>query len=273
VPGTVLTSLVANGAFPNVTDVFSDLQLRDIPDINATGSAFYTYFWRTTIRPAALLRSTAAAADARSTSSSASASAPLVADPSPCGCGDAAMRLRLRGVNYRATVYLNGSEVQPERDADGASFPEAVGMFKRWSYLLPAALLHQTATKTSAAEDDDDDNDDDAAIDLAILVRPPDHIGVAGGGQGGKDHQMARNGPVMQYTAGWDWAQATPDRNTGLWDTVDIVQHGVGHGVGHVVGARQRAAQPARVALPQVALADPYVGTLYIIFSVAKYLH
>eukprot|EP00911_Craspedida_sp_UC1_P001742 UC1_evm1s1328 len=33
---------------------------------------------------------------------------------------------------------------------------------------------------------------------------------------------MARNGPVSQYTAGWDWIRGTPDRNTGPWDQVEL---------------------------------------------------
>ena len=39
-------------------------------------------------------------------------------------------------------------------------------------------------------------------------------------GQGG-DHEIAKNAAVMQYT-GWDWVRATPDRNTGLWDLVEL---------------------------------------------------
>lgn len=42
----------------------------------------------------------------------------------------------------------------------------------------------------------------------------------------GGDHQMARNGPISQYTAGWDWIRGTPDRNTGLWDDISLRQTG-----------------------------------------------
>eukprot|EP01041_Mallomonas_annulata_P008142 gene8142-16733_t len=74
----------------------------------------------------------------------------------------------------------------------------------------------------------------------AILIYPPDHVGVChsrctthssssssnncqeGSGQGG-DHQMAINGAIMQYTAGWDWIQPTPDRNTGIWDDIYLL--------------------------------------------------
>ena len=33
---------------------------------------------------------------------------------------------------------------------------------------------------------------------------------------------MAQNGAVMQYTEGWDWPVGTADRNTGLWDLIQI---------------------------------------------------
>jgi len=49
---------------------------------------------------------------------------------------------------------------------------------------------------------------------LRVLVEPPDFLGKVDGGQGG-DHEIARNGAIMQSTAGWDWIQGTPDRNTG----------------------------------------------------------
>ena len=59
------------------------------------------------------------------------------------------------------------------------------------------------------------------AIAFAILVKPPDYVGKPNCGQGG-DHEIAKNAAVMQYTAGWDWVRATPDRNTGLWDLVEL---------------------------------------------------
>ena len=40
-------------------------------------------------------------------------------------------------------------------------------------------------------------------------------------GQGG-DHNLAQSGAIMQCTAGWDWISSTPDRNTGIWDQVEI---------------------------------------------------
>lgn len=40
-------------------------------------------------------------------------------------------------------------------------------------------------------------------------------------GQGG-DHDLAQSGAVMQCTLGWDWIQPTPDRNTGIWEKVQV---------------------------------------------------
>ena len=56
---------------------------------------------------------------------------------------------------------------------------------------------------------------------LAVRVRPVDVPGRPTGGQGG-DHGIARNAATSQYVAGWDWVQATPDRNTGIWDAVSL---------------------------------------------------
>ena len=81
----------------------------------------------------------------------------------------------------------------------------AVGMFHRWVYPLEMGL--------GASQND--------AIAFAILVKPPDYVGKPNCGQGG-DHEIAKNAAVMQYTAGWDWVRATPDRNTGLWDLVEL---------------------------------------------------
>ena len=78
-------------------------------------------------------------------------------------------------------------------------------MFHRWVYPLKLGV--------SAAEND--------AIAFAVLVKPPDYVGKPNCGQGG-DHEIAKNAAVMQYTAGWDWVRATPDRNTGLWDLVEL---------------------------------------------------
>jgi hypothetical protein len=106
----------------------------------------------------------------------------------------------VRSLNYRANFFHGGKEVFPEQNHEEA----AAGMFHRWSY----PILR--------------DNADDGMVSFAILVSPPDFVGKPNCGQGG-DHEIAKNAAIMQYLAGWDWAQATPDRNTGLWDQVSLV--------------------------------------------------
>ena len=49
VPGTVLTSLLANGTY-NFTDPYFETNLASIPDINTTGPDAYTFFYSTRFR-------------------------------------------------------------------------------------------------------------------------------------------------------------------------------------------------------------------------------
>jgi mannosylglycoprotein endo-beta-mannosidase len=43
-------------------------------------------------------------------------------------------------------------------------------------------------------------------------------------GQGG-DHMIAQD-VTAQYVEGWDWILPVPDRNTGLWDRVELRHSG-----------------------------------------------
>ena len=166
--------------FPGISDPYLDQNLKLLPDINATGKGFYTFWWTTTF-------------------------AIKKADGGD-GCG-ARSRLRLRGINYRASVFLNGEELVP-RDAKGERVTMA-GMFHRFSLDTTDSLRVGGASNV-----------------LAILVLPPDVVGEADhGGQGG-DHGMAENGAVMQYSEGWDWAVGVADRNTGPWDKIVLEREG-----------------------------------------------
>ena len=105
--------------------------------------------------------------------------------------GCAGRLLEIPGANYRATVYADGAAVA-SADAFG-------GMFARRRYVLP-----------------------EGAAALALVVAPPDHCGSptcadpnATCGQGG-DHALARD-VTAQFTLGWDWQQAIPDRSTGFF--------------------------------------------------------
>ena len=127
--------------------------------------------------------------------------------------------LTLRGVNYRAEVYADGSKLSPLPDpADADAVPtDPVGMFHRWTFKLPPV----TAPSPNGS--------DGTTISLAVLIHPPDYPGnvtcpinsTEPCGQGG-DHLIAMNAATQQSAAGWDWIQGTPDRNTGIWDKVFV---------------------------------------------------
>ena len=104
------------------------------------------------------------------------------------------------GVNYEGKVFFNGALV--------SALPQ--GMFHRTSVEVTRHWKKETANV------------------VAILVQPPPVLGrptkscpPKNCGQGG-DHGMARNGPIMQMTLGWDWIQSTPDRNTGIWSAISL---------------------------------------------------
>jgi mannosylglycoprotein endo-beta-mannosidase len=148
--------------------------------------------------------------------------------------------LTLHGVNYLPIVYLDGVQIQPYSTiaSDGVETTEdAGGMFLRRHYDIGVW----------------NDREGGTTLPLEILVLPPPvvgkptvntNIGTHGinpiskrrsgqqfnlqlgresepQGQGG-DHNLAQSGAIMQCTAGWDWIPPTPDRNTGIWDKVEI---------------------------------------------------
>lgn len=66
---------------------------------------------------------------------------------------------------------------------------------------------------------------------IAIRVSPPPHPGIpheesiaAGPGENGG--QMAIDGPTFVATEGWDWIPGIRDRNTGLWQNVELEASG-----------------------------------------------
>jgi len=119
--------------------------------------------------------------------------------------------LRFRGINYSPEFYFNGVALSDP------SVPTS-GMFHPYTLNISPYLNHQN--------NDDDDGGGIFLNSIAVLVHPPEFPGSAlNGGQGG-DHEIARNGAVMQCTLGWDWIQATADRNTGIFDRVDLTSSG-----------------------------------------------
>ena len=101
--------------------------------------------------------------------------------------------LNFRGINYFADVFLNGRRVNTKIHQ---------GMYLREKYLITPFLNKGRSNK------------------LAVWVAPPDPVGNSYAGQGG-DGTIGRN-VTMQFTAGWDWICPVRDRNTGIWDQVEV---------------------------------------------------
>lgn len=158
VPGTVLTTLLNNNKVP---DPFYGMNNKLIRDVYDTGGAYYTYWFVKSFEQSA--------------------------KPGE------QIWLKLRGVNYKSEIYLNGKKVNATTH---------VGMHLRQQYNITALLAANGKNR------------------LAILVYPPDFPGAPNGGQGG-DGTIAK-GLTTPYTAGWDWIQPIRDRNTGIWDKVFI---------------------------------------------------
>lgn len=158
VPGTVLSTLLNNNKVP---DPFYGMNNKLIRDVYDAGGAYYTYWFVKSFEQSA--------------------------KPGE------QIWLKLRGVNYKSEIYLNGKKVNATTH---------VGMHLRQQYNITSLLAASGKNR------------------LAILVSPPDFPGAPNGGQGG-DGTIAK-GLTTPYTAGWDWIQPIRDRNTGIWDKVFI---------------------------------------------------
>jgi mannosylglycoprotein endo-beta-mannosidase len=101
--------------------------------------------------------------------------------------------LSFRGINYFADIFLNGHRVNTDTHE---------GMYLREKYLITPYLQKGKTNR------------------LAVWVAPPDPAGNAYAGQGG-DGTIGRS-VTMQFTAGWDWICPIRDRNTGIWDKVNL---------------------------------------------------
>lgn len=103
------------------------------------------------------------------------------------------------GVNYASEIWINGEKVGNIK-----------GAFIRGTFaFMPVS----------------------GANVIAIKVSPPPHPGTPHeqsikGGVGENGGQMAIDGPTFVATEGWDWIPAIRDRNTGLWQNVELVTTG-----------------------------------------------
>jgi hypothetical protein len=160
VPGTVLTTLIARGVYPDPDYGLNNLA---IPDTLARQD----YWYRSTFL-------------------------------APADWRDRDPTITFNGINYAAEIWLNGCKVGAIR-----------GAFARGIFDL-AGLLRPGRPNA-----------------VAVRVSPPPHPGIpheqsiiAGPGENGG--MLALDGPTFIASEGWDWIPGIRDRNTGIWQDVEL---------------------------------------------------
>ena len=160
VPGTVLTTLIARGVYPDPDYGLNNLA---IPD-----SLSRQDYWYRSVFDA------------------------------PGGLEGKELALTFKGINYAAEVWLNGVRLGNIR-----------GAFIRGVFDVAGTLQPGRGNA------------------LAVRVSPPPHPGIpheqsmaAGPGQNGGS--LAIDGPTFIASEGWDWIPGIRDRNTGIWQDVEL---------------------------------------------------
>jgi Exo-beta-D-glucosaminidase Ig-fold domain/Concanavalin A-like lectin/glucanases superfamily/Glycosyl hydrolases family 2/Glycosyl hydrolases family 2, sugar binding domain/Glycosyl hydrolases family 2, TIM barrel domain len=160
VPGTVLTTLIARGVYPDPNYGLNNLA---IPD----SLSRQDYWYRS-------------AFDAPSTLTGKK------------------LTLTFKGINYAADVWLNGAHLGD----------------------IKGAFIRGTFDVTGKVKPGDRNV-------LAVRVSPPPHPGIpheqsiaAGPGENGGN--LAIDGPTFIASEGWDWIPGIRDRNTGIWQNVEL---------------------------------------------------
>ena len=164
VPGTVLTTLIARGVYPDPDYGLNNLA---IPD----SLSRQDYWYRSAF------------------------------DLPPTVQGKR-LRLTFKGINYAAEVWVNGLKVG-----------NIQGAFIRGGFEV-TGLLRSGQRNV-----------------VAVKVSPPPHPGIpheqsiaAGPGQNGGN--LAIDGPTFIASEGWDWIPGIRDRNTGIWQAVELAATG-----------------------------------------------
>jgi hypothetical protein len=165
VPGTVLTTLIANGVYPDPDYGLNNLAIPE--SLNRQDYWFRSEF----VAPARL--------------------------------GGRELTLTFNGINYAAEVWLNGVRLGGIR-----------GAFIRGTFDVTSIVR---AGRPNV---------------LAVRISPPPHPGIpheqsvaAGPGENGGN--LAIDGPTFVATEGWDWIPAIRDRNSGIWQSVELAASGV----------------------------------------------
>jgi Exo-beta-D-glucosaminidase Ig-fold domain/Glycosyl hydrolases family 2/Concanavalin A-like lectin/glucanases superfamily/Glycosyl hydrolases family 2, TIM barrel domain len=120
--------------------------------------------------------------------------------PSPAGLGGKHLSLTFQGINYRAVVWLNGK-----------SLGTITGAFIRGTFDV-TGIWKAGKGETNV---------------LAVEVSPPPHPGIpqeqsVKGGPGENGGIMCLDGPTFVASEGWDWIPAVRDRETGIWQGVEL---------------------------------------------------
>jgi beta-galactosidase/beta-glucuronidase len=164
VPGTVLTTLIARGIYPDPDYGLNNLA---IPDSLSRQDYWYRSSFDT-----------------------------------PSNLAGRELTLTFKGVNYAAEVWLNGARL------GGIKGAFIRGIFNVTGRLEPGRRNV-----------------------LAVRVSPPPHPGIpheqsiaAGPGENGGS--LAIDGPTFVASEGWDWIPGIRDRNTGIWQDVELAASG-----------------------------------------------
>jgi len=159
VPGTVLTTLIERGVYP---DPYYGLNNLAIPEALSRQD----YWYRSSFEAPALKGKK--------------------------------LWLLFKGINYRAEVWLNAVRLGEIR-----------GAFIRGLFDV-TDILHAGGRNS-----------------LAVRISPPPHPGIAheesiAAGPGENGGALALDGPTFIASEGWDWIPGIRDRNTGIWQDVEL---------------------------------------------------
>ena len=164
VPGTVLTTLIDRGVYP---DYDYGLNNMAIPE----SLARQDYWYRTSF-------------------------------DAPAGIDGKQLTLTFKGINYAAEVWINGSRRGNIR-----------GAFIRGEFDVTGSVAPGKRNV------------------IAVRISPPPHPGIpheesiaAGPGENGG--WVALDGPTFAASEGWDWIPGIRDRNTGIWQDVELKASG-----------------------------------------------